>query len=435
MENRIEKSDLLAKLFSFQRFGIKPGLERTEKLLKFLGNPQKFFPAVHVAGTNGKGSVCSILTSVLMEAGYKVGLYTSPHIVSFNERIRINGIEISHEELVDYTKILLPEAEEIGCTFFEINTALAFMHFASHRVDVAVIETGMGGRFDSTNVLSPLLSVITQIDLDHMGYLGDTLADIASEKAGIMKNDTVTVIAKQHPKLNQLFKELSIDANSKIIFADNLFFGKIKEFLPDITMKVEINGANNKKCFFNPGFAGKHQLNNLITALAALNYLKGNFKISQENTENGLKYIIKNTGLHARIELLRANPPVIIDVAHNPSAVKALLETLSDCGYGTIQWNIIFAAMADKEVRKILSILKNNCAKLIITTPKIDRAMSLKKLAEIAKRLEFKFIEPFQEVSDAVLFALSENIPTLCVGSFYLAGEALPVLKEKLSNG
>ncbi len=204
-----KKEEILAHLFSLQRFGIKPGLERTQHLLNFLGNPQNSFPSVHIAGTNGKGSVCSMLASVFMEAGYKTALYTSPHLVRFNERIRVNIIEISDNDIIRLAEILMPEGEKIGATFFEITTAMAFRYFAEQKVNVAVIETGLGGRFDSTNVLKPLLSVITSLDIDHTEYLGKTIKDIAFEKAGIIKENTPVIVSRNSTEAISVIKEKS----------------------------------------------------------------------------------------------------------------------------------------------------------------------------------------------------------------------------------
>ena len=225
------KKEVLDKLFSLHRFGIKPGLERTLSLLKFIGNPHLKLKFVHVAGTNGKGSVCSTIFSILFEAGYKVGLYTSPHIFDFSERIRINDICITEDEIIDFSNLIIPFALELGATFFEVTTVMAFYFFEKNNVDIAVIETGMGGSYDSTNVIYPLLSIITKIDMDHQEFLGDTIEKIAGEKAGIIKANTPVIIGNNTYQVQNILNSKANSENSPIIDTNLIENIELKHYL------------------------------------------------------------------------------------------------------------------------------------------------------------------------------------------------------------
>lgn len=420
-----KKQTILNKLFALQRFGIKPGLERTLELLEAVGNPYKKLKAIHVAGTNGKGSVCSMIASILMESGYKTALYTSPHIVDFNERIRINGNKITDEELVKYAEILLPFSDKIGCSFFEITTALAFLYFADKNVDIAVIETGLGGRFDSTNVLQPLISIITNISLEHREYLGNTLAEIAFEKAGIIKHEIPVIIGDYNPATSEVFIEKAKECNSPIYFIDERYMASVQKWNLDFSMLV--NAATKTKSYKNISLplAGEHQLKNLLTVLKAMELMNENITIPENSIYLGLKKVKENMGIEARIDLIRTNPAVVVDVSHNPDSIHRLVDTLKKCGYNE-KWNIVFAAMSDKDADTSLSILKSHCTHLFVCTPKIDRAMNCELLKEKALKLGFKNILAIDDCLLAVEAALTEKKNTLILGSFYLIGEILP---------
>lgn len=422
----LDKKQILELLFSMQRFGIKPGLERTEKLLEFCGNPQNQFRSVHIAGTNGKGSVSSMIASVLQSAGCKTGLYTSPHILEFNERIRINGKEISDDELVSYSRELLPFSLENNCTFFEITTVLAFKYFADNNVDVAIVETGMGGRFDSTNVLKPILSVITSVAKDHEKYLGNSLEEIAFEKAGIIKQNTPVVLGSVSPELNNIFEAKAKETQSKIIYAsDNASVSDI-QFTQLLSMKLVLNTKNKSYGTLDVPLAGQHQIKNLITAVTAIESISEHFGVTDENIISGVRNVKLNTGISYRLELVRNSPPMIIDTAHNPDSVAMAVDTLIQCGH-TDKFNILFAAMADKNIRGMLELLKPICNKIFITIPDIERAETPESIAKLATELGFQDIEIFSSVETAYRKINENNEPALIIGSFYLVCDVLKV--------
>ena len=426
------KKEILDKLFALQRFGIKPGLERTFMLCREFGDPHKAFPVLHVAGSNGKGSVCSMIASVLQEAGFKTGLYTSPHLVDFNERIRINGRKISDQNIVKLAEEMLPYSETISSTFFEITTVMAFKYFADNNIDIAVLETGMGGRFDSTNVVDPLISVITSISLEHREYLGNTLEEIAFEKAGIIKEGRPVIIADQHPDLKTLFKRIAGERKSKAEFIDEKYSARNIRYNNDITMTADLTTPAGEYNELELSSAGMRQSLNLKTAVASIEKIKDQFPVKEKALRAGLKNIRMNTGLAGRIHPVRTEPPLILDVAHNPDAFANLIETLGKCGYGNVKWHIIFAALSDKDFRGSLDEIKPACQKLIITKPDTERAMPPEEIAGYAREIDFSEIEIIEDVKTAVEKYYHSGEPLIIAGSFYLLGEAIPCLPEKI---
>ncbi len=421
---------ILDKLYALHRFGIKPGLERTLALLEKCGNPHKRIRTVHVAGTNGKGAVCSAIGSVFMEAGYKTGLYTSPHLEKFNERIRINGIMISDEDIVKYTEMLLPESIKLGATFFEITTVMAFKYFADNDVDPAIIETGMGGRFDSTNVLMPLLSVITSIGPDHREYLGNSLKEIAFEKAGIIKHNTPVILSvppDEEVKAVVVDKAVEMGAQMTLI---KIGGGDSPVYSDDFTMKFNLNTGESVYKGLAAPLSGNHQLLNMKLAVTALEQLSSSFEISEKSLTAGLANIRKNTGYYSRIDLLRQEPPLVIDSSHNQPAIKELIKTIALSGYKGIKWNIIFAAMGDKDIKEILELLKPVCRSLIITRPSIERAGTPEDIRLIANNIGFENIEIIENIEQAAGYAFNSTYPVLITGSFYLSGEMIPALRK-----
>lgn len=425
-----KKEEILSKLFAMQRFGIKPGLDRTQFLLDYLGKPHKKFPSVHIAGTNGKGSTASMLASIFTEAGYKTGLYTSPHINDFNERIRINGAKCSDDFIVEIAEKLLPIAEKKGCTFFEITTAMAFQYFGCENADIAVIETGMGGRFDSTNVVNPLLSIITNIALDHSEYLGSTLEEIAFEKAGIIKNNTPVITAESNFAALKIIEEQASFRKANLLKLQDLVSIENIEFSNNFTMKFDIYTHKDKFLNVNIPLVGMHQAENAGMAILASESISERFNISKAQIISGFAKIKKNTGLQGRIELLQANPQVIIDVAHNPAAVSQLVETLKYCLWDGNSFNVIFGAMADKDYFGMLKLLKPYCNELLLVRPNTSRAESIEMLAEAALKLEIRNINPIGTIQDSLKYALKERKPVLILGSFYVIEEALLFLFE-----
>lgn len=419
----IKKKILLEKLFSMQRFGIKPGLERTEVLAEFSGNPQNNYPIIHVAGTNGKGSVCAMIASILMECGYSVGLYSSPHIVKFNERMQINGVMISDEELLELSDKLMPKCEEIGATFFEITTAIAFEFFRRHKVDAAVIETGMGGRFDSTNIVHPMLTVITDIDMDHMEYLGDSIEKIAREKAGIIKEGVPLVISKYKNGAAEVIHEEAAAKGVAMIESDA--DPTMIEITEDIGMIAEITGHTGVYSYLETAVAGKRQLKNIEKAVLAAETLSGRFCMSEKAIRNGLKNMKRNFSVRGRMELARKNPPVLLDVSHNPASIANLAETLRRSPYLGTKWNIVFGAMQDKDITGMLSELEEFCSELLICGLKTERAASPDEIFIKTAFLGFDKVKLFPSPVEAFTYASNKGEPVLVAGSFYLLGELL----------
>jgi dihydrofolate synthase/folylpolyglutamate synthase len=429
MSQKDSMQDLLHYLFSLHRFGIKPGLERIQFLLSFLDNPETLYPCIHVAGTNGKGSVCSILASILQSAGYKTGLYTSPHIRLFNERIRINGECIPDEDIARLASKMMPEIEKEHTTFFEVTTAMAFAWFAEQNVDIAIIETGMGGRLDATNIIeSPLATIITSIDLDHTEYLGSDLLSIAGEKAGIMKKGSPVIIGESRIELQSFFKSFSIhkQASSCIIIDEESSVQSVR-YNKDLSMNVDLSIRNQNYVEVISERAGLHQIRNIQTALLTLHEISALFPCDEHSIRKGLAFTSLISGVHGRIQLLQTNPPVIIDVGHNPACIKRLLETINICGYSHHTWQIVFGAMADKPIQEMLGLFAPYCDVLLACSPNIERAMPASQLALLSKDY-IQDTEYFQSVAEAVYKGIDSKKPLLITGSFYLAEEAFHAL-------
>jgi dihydrofolate synthase / folylpolyglutamate synthase len=426
-----KKEDILNKLFSLHRFGIKPGLERTLKLLVHIGNPHLKFPAVHVAGTNGKGSVCAMIASILKEAGYKVGLYTSPHLISFNERIRINKTNITDDAMVDIAEKLMTGSRNFEFTFFEVTTAMAFDYFAKNNVDIAIIETGMGGRFDSTNVITPLVSIITNISLDHKEYLGNSLEEIAFEKAGIIKDKVPVIITANNKSIRNVLQKKAKETNSQIIYSTDEYSIIENEYHQDFTQEILFKSKSGELNKLILDLPGRHQSENLIGALSAIELIKTKFPVKTDNISTGLTKIKENTGLRGRIELFEnGKQKFILDTGHNPGAISKLIETLKLHRPDILKWNFVYGAMADKDIENILGLIHPVCDEIILTRPDIDRAIGLNELETFAKRKGFNKIHICPVVKDATHLLQNLKKPTVITGSFYIAGEALPEMEK-----
>ncbi len=421
----MKKNIILEKLYSLHRFGINPGLERITNILQYVDNPHNNFRSIHIAGTNGKGSTSSLLASILMEAGYNVGLYTSPHLINFNERIKVNGLDISDDDLVHYAEIFLPYSEKVNATFFEITTAMAFQYFSDKHIDYAIIETGMGGRFDATNVLTPLVSGITSISLEHKEYLGDTIEQIAYEKAGIIKNNKPVIVSKNIEDVYVEIKNIADCKQSKFILATESETVIQHKYLDNLTTEVCINFRGNLAYTVLP-LPGEHQIDNLELVLSI--FLHSGIELSLENIRDGIENVKHNSKLSTRIEMLKDSPYIIIDSSHNVDAVKSLVGTLKQ-HIGTYKFDIIFAAMADKDIPAILSLLNTITNKLIITKPAIDRAADINKIQDIALKLGFDKVVTTKNTEEA-FYKISPDMNTLIVGSFYLTGEMLTLLNK-----
>ncbi len=431
---------LLSELYSMTYSGrIKPGLERISALCAAVGNPHRRLNAIHVAGTNGKGSTSALLASILQSAGYCVGLYTSPHIRAFNERLRINGTTIDDADIMRLAQPLMSLGKEIGATFFEITTAMAFQWFAERRVDVAVIETGLGGRLDATNVISPLLSIITQIDYDHQEYLGTSITDIAGEKAGIIKEGAPVVVAPQSQRhgesvaatIRAVFEKRAALVGSAITFAEDVVHVETDSIRPDLTMNVSVLN-NDVLRYYDVGLAGIHQTGNVASVLSALPHLRDILFFDESHVRSGLANVVINTGIEGRIQLIRTTPTVVLDVSHNPGGIRALCNTLRSAGYPDHSWHVVFGAMMDKDISGMLNELHPLVSTLHLCTPTFSRAATTEALNQIAQSIGYGRISTHTSVASAVDRSLLRG-PTIICGSFHVADEAIAQIRNSTS--
>ena len=378
---------LFSQLPMYQRVGqaaYKADLKNTIQLLNTIGNPQEKFKAIHVAGTNGKGSVAHIIASILQEAGYKTGLYTSPHLKDFRERIKINGQMISQEDVVSFVSSNKNNFEAIKPSFFEMTVGMAFNHFANEKVDFAVLETGMGGRLDSTNVSNPIVSIITNIGYDHMQFLGDTIEQIATEKAGIVKENIPLVVGKSQPGAREIFENITTEKKAALIFADAHF--ELREIQTYQKSKLTYDVWKDHQMYIeqlDSPLMGKYQAGNIATSLQALEVLieSKQVEINKDDIREGIENVINNTGLHGRWQILSNNPLTICDTGHNPEGIQAVVEQIGDTSFEHLHF--VFGMADDKSPDSILFLLPKS-ATYYFCKPDIPRGMDAEKLKELA---------------------------------------------------
>ena len=341
----------------YQRVGkiaFKKDLTNTIKLCEILGNPQHKFKSIHIAGTNGKGSSAHMIASVLQSAGYKTGLYTSPHLKSFTERIKIDGREVEEQFVCDFIDGIKSEIEEIQPSFFEITVAMAFKYFLMQQVDVAVIEVGLGGRLDSTNVVTPIVSLITSIGLDHTDMLGETLPEIAFEKAGIIKEDVPVVISESQHEITKVFKRKAHELNAPLFFAD-------QEYDVSVSKNSSIDFEFNAKSSTNTitaktDLAGEYQIKNIPGVMKVLDLMNlQGFHISDDHIHNGFSHVVKNTGLLGRWQKIHDNPLTICDTVHNELGIKCLIRQIQKIQYDNLY--IIWGSVEGKDLRGVFKHL------------------------------------------------------------------------------
>ncbi len=414
----------LKSMYSLKRFGIKLGLSTIRKILKSLGNPQDNFSCIHVAGTNGKGSVASSLASILNASGYKTGLYTSPHLVRFNERITINNLPISNANVVEaYKAVKQVHRGNREPTFFEFTTAMAFYEFSRQKVDWAVIETGMGGRLDATNMIKPALSIITNISVEHREYLGNTIAQVAGEKGGIVKKYTPVVTGIKQKHAVAVVKEIA-KTKSAPFFRLGDDFSVRRNRAGTFTYF----GMDNTWRNLQTGLLGNYQVDNAALVVAAcevLNRKKAN--ISIESIKEGLT----NNHWPGRLEVVSKNPFILLDGAHNLIAARNLAKYLSN-NLSNRNITLVVGILNDKPYSHMLKSLLPLCKKVIITSPKIDRALAPEKLSAVAERF-ISNITIIPDVGEAVKFAIKTALPgdAICIaGSLYVVGEAKGTLEK-----
>jgi dihydrofolate synthase/folylpolyglutamate synthase len=410
----------------FSRIGppaFKHDLTNTLTLCHELGNPHLKFKSIHIAGTNGKGSVSHMLAAVLQTAGYKTGLYTSPHLKDFRERIRINGEMISEEEVINFTERIKPLISKIEPSFFEITVAMAFNYFAGQEVDIAVIETGLGGRLDSTNIITPELSIITNIGWDHMNMLGDTLEKIAFEKAGIIKPGVPVVIGEVLEETQPVFEKVAAEKKSLLTIAS------MKRQVVDwewekqhlIVEVSEVHHTDHKK--YELDLPGLYQTKNLLTVLEACNQLQqAGWNIENKFINKGLKLAKKITGLQGRWDIVHRDPSVIIDVAHNVDGMQQLIKQVEVTDH--LHLHIILGMVRDKEIDKILALMPKQ-ASYYFTKPQVPRAIPETDLYTKAVKAGLKGAR-WPHVNDAIQEALQHAEPKdliIICGSVFLAGD------------
>ena len=364
---------LFSKLPMYQRTGAaayKKDIGNIIKACKILDNPQNKFKSIHIAGTNGKGSTAHMLASIFQEAGYKTGLYTSPHLKDFRERIKINGQLISKKDTLDFILKNKNQYEKIEMSFFEYTVAMAFDYFANEKVDIAIIETGLGGRLDSTNIISPEISIITNIGYDHTNLLGNSLEEIAKEKAGIIKKNTPVIIGRKQKETEHIFKSEAKEKNSSIYFC-------------------------KKKLNYSTDLKGEYQKENLNTALQAMKIL--NLNINDDIISKGLNNVVKNTGLNGRWQTIAKKPLTICDTGHNEDGIKNNIKQLKKLKFNKLHF--VFGTVNDKDLRKILRLLPVN-AQYYFCSANIERSLNSEKLLEESKN--FKLLgERYESVIEA----------------------------------
>lgn len=356
---------LYSQVPMFQNIGggaYKEGLENTNILDEHFGHPHRSYKTIHIAGTNGKGSCSHSIASILQEAGYKVGLYTSPHLTDFRERIRVNGKKISEQYVMDFIDNEKEFFEPLRPTFFELTTALAFKYFADNNVDVAVIEVGLGGRLDCTNIIQPDLSIITNISLDHTQFLGDTLAKIASEKAGIIKRGTPVVIGEAIAETKPVFVSKAQEVSTDIFFAE--------EYKDENRYDFELKGLYQEK-----------NLRTILCAVSHLIYI--GYKIEEDDIRRGLSKVCENTGLMGRWQTIRTNPTVVCDTGHNIGGITYITKQLQEQKCDTLR--IVFGMVSDKDVNGVLEIMPKN-AVYYFTQSSVKRAMPHQQIKELARQ-------------------------------------------------
>lgn len=418
--------DALNKIFSMHQFDIKLGLDRIKKLLELIGNPHSNLKYIHIAGSNGKGSTASFITSILMEAGYKVGLYTSPHFVRFNERIRINGIEIDDNYIAAFIQSIEHIIEHEKPTFFEITTALAFKYFSENNPDYVVLETGLGGRLDATNVINPLASVITSISLEHTNILGETLEKIAFEKAGIIKTGKPVFAGALPHEAMRVIKNHSEKVNAPF-FAFN-------QFTESSEWSVTVSLVKKNIHIYKTGLTGTHQLHNSALAVKVLYELLNISDISIIN--RGLMNVKMNTGIQGRYEIVNKRPRVIFDAAHNPEGITSFINEFSKEYQKYNNRILIFGAMKDKDLVAMLNQLKPYFNTFYAVQPGYDRAATIEELVEIGERNGI-YMTQLKDYSPLIEnFIKGETGDCLVVlGSIYLLGEIKSkMIKKNLTN-
>ena len=414
----------------FQQVGgaaYKEGLSTTQKLDEHFNHPHRQFRSIHVAGTNGKGSCAHTIAAILQHKGLKVGLYTSPHLIDFRERIRINGQMIPEQYVIDFVENERSYFEPLHPSFFELTTALAFKYFADNKVDIAVIEVGLGGRLDCTNIITPILSIITNISFDHTQFLGNTLAEIAAEKAGIIKSNVPVVIGESHPETKTTFQHQADLTNSPILFAQEQ-----QEVLSSET--TEDNMRLYKTVHWGNilgELTGECQVKNTNTILNAINLIRPIFNLTAEDVAYGFKYVCKSTGLQGRWQILQNNPQIICDTGHNVGGWTYLAKQLDDIAKKVHKLHIVFGMATDKNVDAVIAHLPKN-ATYYWTQASVRRAMKAETVNEIGIKNELHgaFYPNVEEAYNEAVKCADKNDCIYIGGSSFIVADLLTYLQK-----
>lgn len=423
-------SYLFEALPMFHRIGpaaYKANLDNTYALMELLNNPHQKIKCIHIAGTNGKGSTSNMLASILQEAGYKTGLYTSPHLKDFRERIRVNGEMANEEWIADFVTNYKNDFDKIQPSFFEMTTAMAFAYFDAMETDINIIETGLGGRLDSTNVINPIMSIITNIGYDHMNLLGDTLPKIAGEKAGIIKHNTPVIISESQSDISIVFENKSTDLNAPILFADKQWeiTHEIKSVFDEAMQVTAINHPTKNTITFNCQLTGPYQTKNIAGVLACIDELnKHNFAIAEENIQSGMQNIKQNTGFKGRWYKLQDSPLVMCDTAHNKDGLQQVLPLISNYSYGNVR--IILGMVDDKDIASVLPLFPTN-AQYYFCKADIPRGLDASILKEKANafHLNGTIYSSVKEALDNAINDASSNDLIFVGGSTFTVAEII----------
>ena len=419
---------LFTAMPSFQRVGgeaYQPGLERIASFCQHIGNPQRNYYIIHVAGTNGKGSVSHMLASILREAGYRTGLFTSPHLADFRERIRVDGEMIPKQKVVNFVNKHQEKMKELDLSFFEMTAAMAFDYFDQSDVEVAVIETGLGGRLDATNLITPILSIVTNASFDHTEFLGDTIAKIAAEKAGIIKKSVPVIIGQHSDAYDAVFVERAAELNSLILFAEDEWrLNGVEHFDEDNQHFSLVRERDGRGYELDVDLLGDYQRHNIVTVCAAADYLAEHtpLTISRRALREGLQVAAASTGLAGRWQVLAHEPYTVCDTGHNEDGIRFVAEQLSN-----LECDRLYAVMGfarEKELSKILALLPAK-AHYIFTRANIERARAIEDIAAEATKLGLDF-ETAPTVKEAVERARCLALPNDAIfigGSNYVIAE------------
>ncbi|MBR5807946.1 MAG: bifunctional folylpolyglutamate synthase/dihydrofolate synthase [Alistipes sp.] len=423
---------LFSSMPSFQQVGgdaYKPGLERIAEFCRSMGNPQRSYFVIHVAGTNGKGSVSNMLAAVLQQAGYQTGLFTSPHLTDFRERIRVNGEMIPKQKVVNFVDRHKGEMERLQLSFFEMTTAMAFDYFAHSDVEVAVIETGLGGRLDATNIVQPLISVITNIGLEHTEYLGDSLPKIAREKGGIIKKCTPIIVGEKNSNYNLVLEEIASDLRSELIYANEAFTLGECSYDGDKQVVTMTRTRDGYPYQLRLDLLGEYQRQNLATVATVLDKLHEAtpLSISRRAFVEGVREVSKLTAFRGRWQTLSQEPLIVCDTGHNEHGLAEVAKQLN-ARSNSGKLICVMGFCSDKEFDRMLALMPSE-AHYIFTQASIRRAASLEKMTEVATALALDF-EVAPTVEEAVAKAqlqLSKEDMLFIGGSTFVVAEALPL--------